>query len=411
MNSLKKYFNLPRSIYILFLARIINSIGSFVYPLLAILLTSKLGFNEEVSGRITTIAITAGGLGMLIGGKLADKFGRKKIMVISSLLGAVSFIICAFLGTSRNIVFVIIAGSFFSIAQWPILNAMVTDQTGKNNRQNAFSLMYLGTNIGMAVGPLMAGFLINRYLIFFFLIDAITTIISLILIMIFIKDTLPTDKQAQLINENDMERAEKGGVVTALLKRPTLIIFTIVSIIYSLVYAQYSFGLPLFINNVLGTINGPKIYGSLMTVNAIVIIILTLFIISFMGKIKPIINITIAGILYAFGFGMLYFSKYIFLFVISTFIWTTGEIIFTVNSSVIIANNSPISHRGRFSAVITFVQQSGYAIAPLLTGLLIAHTAIKNLWWLIFLISITGSILMFSLFLLERYKTNKIKIN
>jgi len=391
MDNLKKYFNLPKSIYILFLARIINSIGSFVYPLLAILLTAKLGFSEEVSGRITTIAITAGGLGMLIGGKLADKFGRKKVMVISSLLGAASFIICAFLGTSRN--------------------AMVTDQTNKVNRQNAFSLLYLGTNIGMAIGPLMAGFLINRHLVLFFLIDALTTVISLIPVMIFVKETLPTEKQAQLINENDMEKAEKGSVITALFKRPLLVIFTIVSIIYTLVYAQYSFGLPLFVNNVLGIIKGPKIYGSLMTVNAIVVILFTLFIISFMGKIKPIINITIAGILFAFGFGMLYFSKFIFLFVISTFIWTLGEIIFTVNSSVVIANNSPISHRGRFNAVISFVQESGYAIAPLLTGLFIAHWDIQNLWWLIFLISLTGSILMFSLFLLERHKTRKIKIN
>lgn len=411
MGNLKKYFNLPKSIYILFLARIINSIGSFVYPLLAILLTVKLGFSEEVSGRITTIAITAGGLGMLIGGKLADKFGRKKVMVASSLLGAASFIICAFLGTSRNIVFAIIAGNFFSIAQWPIVNAMVTDQTNKANRQNAFSLLYLGTNIGMAIGPLMAGFLINRHLVLFFLIDAITTVVSLIPVMIFVKETLPTDKQTQLINENDMERAEEGSVVTALFKRPLLVIFTIVSIIYTLVYAQYSFGLPLFVNNVLGIIKGPKIYGSLMTVNAIVVILFTLFVISFMGRIKPIINIVIAGILFAFGFGMLYFSKFIFLFVISTFIWTLGEIIFTVNSSVVIANNSPISHRGRFNAVISFVQESGYAIAPLLTGLFIAHWDIQNLWWLIFLISLTGSILMFSLFLLERHKRKKIKIS
>lgn len=88
-----------------------------------------------------------------------------------------------------------------------------------------------------------------------------------------------------------------------------------------------------------------------------------------------------------------------------------GEIIFTVNSSVVIANNSPISHRGRFNAVITFVQESGFAIASLLTGLFIAHSSIQNLWWLIFLISITGSMLMFSLFLMERYKTKKIKIN
>ncbi|MCK5566325.1 MAG: MFS transporter, partial [Actinomycetia bacterium] len=67
---------MPRPVYILFFARIINSIGSFVYPLLAILLTLKLGFAEDAAGRITTVAVAAGGIGLLIGGKLSDKFGR-----------------------------------------------------------------------------------------------------------------------------------------------------------------------------------------------------------------------------------------------------------------------------------------------------------------------------------------------
>ena len=78
MKYFRPYLNLSRTVYILFFARIINSIGSFVYPLLAILLTLKLGFPEDVAGRITTIAIASGGIGLLVGGKLSDRFGRKK---------------------------------------------------------------------------------------------------------------------------------------------------------------------------------------------------------------------------------------------------------------------------------------------------------------------------------------------
>jgi len=58
--------------------------------------------------------------------------------------------------------------------------------------------------------------------------------------------------------------------------------------------------------------------------------------IGFTKKIRPIINISIAGLLFAFDFGILYFSKYLYLFVISTVICTLGEIMLTVNSSVLL---------------------------------------------------------------------------
>ncbi|HEX7560559.1 MAG TPA: hypothetical protein VF347_00035, partial [Candidatus Humimicrobiaceae bacterium] len=53
----KSYINLPRNVYILFFADIVNSAGSFVYPFLAIFLTLKLGYSNYYSGFILTIVI------------------------------------------------------------------------------------------------------------------------------------------------------------------------------------------------------------------------------------------------------------------------------------------------------------------------------------------------------------------
>lgn len=39
------------------------------------------------------------------------------------------------------------------------------------------------------------------------------------------------------------------------------------------------------------------------------------------------------------------------LFLLSTLLWTVGEILQVTNASVYVANNSPISHRGRFNAI------------------------------------------------------------
>jgi MFS family permease len=401
MKNFRSFLHLPRNVYVLFLARIINSIGSFVYPLMTILLTQKLGYSADKAGTITTVAIAAGGIGMLIGGKIADHVGRKKLFIITSLLGALTFIACAFLGQSKSIVYLIIAGNFISIAQWPTVDAMVTDSTNKENRQNAFSLLYLGTNIGIAVGPLIAGFLINEHLMWFFLLDGITTLLSLIPVIIFIKDTKPTKEQIEAIPETDNERAEKGSVFRAFLKRPLLIAFTSIIVLFTIVYAQYTFGLPLFANSIYG-IDGPKIYGLLMSVNAVMVVVLTIFVISFTKKLPPLVSITIGGFLYACGFGMLYFTGNIYLLIVSTIIWTLGEIINTVNIEVFIANNAPVTHRGRFFALITFVQESGFAMSPMLSGFYIASFGIKNIWPLVALFAFVAAASMFGLFMWQK---------
>ena len=401
MKYFRPYLELSRTVYILFFARIINSIGSFVYPLLAILLTLKLGFSEDAAGRITTIAIATGGIGLLLGGRLSDRLGRKKILVTGSFLGAACFTVCAFLGTSHMIPYFLIAGNFFSLMQYPAVNAMLIDKTDKKTRQNAFSLLYLGTNIGIAVGPLMAGFLINDYLFLFFMIDAATTIISLIPILLWVKDTLPTEEEKESVPEDDSERAEIGNIFKVLLRRPVLIAFIFISIIYSMVYAQYSFGVPLFADHVFG-LYGPRYYGIIMTVNAVLVVVFTIFIVSFTARIRPLINISIAGILLALGFGMLYFSEALYLFLISTFLWTMGEILFTVNTSVFVANNSPISHRARFNSVVFFVSQSGFALAPLITGQLIVSIGIVNIWPIIFLLAVAASLIMLGLYSFQK---------
>jgi MFS family permease len=401
MKNFRSFLHLPRNVYVLFLARIINSIGSFVYPLMTILLTQKLGYSADRAGTITTVAIAAGGIGMLIGGKIADHVGRKKLFIITSVLGALTFIACAFLGQSKSIVYLIIAGNFISIAQWPTVDAMVTDSTNKENRQNAFSLLYLGTNIGIAVGPLIAGFLINEHLMWFFLLDGITTLLSLIPVIIFIKDTKPTKEQIDAIPETDNERAEKGSVFRAFLKRPLLIAFTSIIVLFTIVYAQYTFGLPLFANSIYG-IDGPKIYGLLMSVNAVMVVVLTIFVISFTKKLPPLVSITIGGFLYACGFGMLYFTGNIYLLIVSTIIWTLGEIINTVNIEVFIANNAPVTHRGRFFALITFVQESGFAMSPMLSGFYIASFGIKNIWPIVALFAFVAAASMFGLFMWQK---------
>ena len=108
-----------------------------------------------------------------------------------------------------------------------------------------------------------------------------------------------------------------------------------------------------------------------MTINLALVITITLFLIPLLKKLDEIINICISGILYTIGFGILSIFHTHNIFIISTVIWTAGQIINFVFSYVYTANHSPVTHRGRFSALIPFISQGGFALAPMLTGLFI----------------------------------------
>ena len=72
------YRGLSREIYILALGRMVNSAGSFIFPLLTLILTGKLGINKTEAGYILTISGLFQMFSGIIGGKLTDCFGRKK---------------------------------------------------------------------------------------------------------------------------------------------------------------------------------------------------------------------------------------------------------------------------------------------------------------------------------------------
>lgn len=405
---LKSYTKLPRNVYILFLANVINSAGSFVYPFLAMFLTLKLGYSEYFAGILLTIVITSESIGKLVGGKLADWVGRKIVIVVLSLIGAAIYVIIALLDKTILVPVLIIIAGFIKSGASPAINALTIDVTTKKNRNDAFSLLYLGHNIGFAVGPLTAGFLFINHINLIFLIDAITTILAIIPIVIFIKETLYDKTGIYLTKDNIAinEQPESGHVIKIFLKKPLLYGFALISIIFSFIYVQSTFSLPLYLEKVFLD-KGPKFYGSLMTINAVVVILMTLILISALKKLNPIINISLSGLLFAVGFGMLYFTQFYVLFIISTIVWTFGEIINSISSNVLIANYSPVTHRGRFNAIIYFISGVGFAIGPLFAGLFIRYLGVQNIWPFMFGLSIFASLLMICLYIWEKNRKQK----
>ena len=403
------YRGLPRSIYALFFAIMVNRMGNFVIPFLAMYLTRNLHYTPDKTGFFVMLVSLAALPGIFLGGVLVDRVGRKNVLVLFQFLSACCFIPCVFVTEASIVPWLLVLSVFFTETAQVAHNAMVTDLTCNQNRKEAFALIYLGINIGFSIGPIVAGFLFNHYIKIFFLIDSLTTIASVALILLFTRKTIPSSRVLEAPDRSldNGERAETGNTFKVLIKRPFFLAFMAISFLYTFIYIQDGFSLPLYLDK-LFSYQSSHIYGVLMTANAVFVVCASTLISFLTRNNRAAVNIALAGILYGIGFGMIYFIHSFFMFVISTLIWTTGEILASVNTSVYLSGHSPVSHRGRFNSVRLFVRRAGMAFGPLAMGIFIRSNGLRNVWPVVFILSLAAVAGVYVMDLVEKAAGRKV---
>lgn len=405
---LNNYKGLPKEMYIICFAKLINRLGDFVVPFLALYLTQKIGMSTVASGIIVTLASVIGIPASIIGGKVSDMFGRKKIYIYGQSIAAAALIPCA---VTKNVVITIICllvSTFFNSFIRPAFSAMVTDILSKEQRQAGFSLQYLSINVGVSIGPILAGILFNNFLPMLFLGDAITSFIAVVLIWKNVKETY--EKSNHILVENKAEKAEEGNIFQMLLKRPYLCMFFILNTVYNFIYTQHKFSLPITLSAEFNN-QGAQFFGYLMSINAVTVVILTVFVSAITKRNHPLTNMAFSGVFYAIGFGIIGYVHSFNLFVVSTILWTGGEILSSISSGVYVANNSPSNFRGRLNAITSIVTFAGSALSTSISGIYIQVFSYKTIWNIIFFMSLIAAMLMFGLrYISENNKAYK-KVN
>ena len=191
---LAPFLHLRREIYILFFGRIVTSMGSLIWPLLTLILKNKLGYDATEIAVITMVMSILQFPMLLLGGKLADTHNRKWIIVLCDMITVVCYIIAGCIPLSGiSIVLFYIAGMFANI-EGPSYDALVADLSDGDDREQAYSLQYLGMNLGVVIAPTLGGFLFKNYLWLAFLITAVSTFSSTVPVS-YTHLTLPTTER------------------------------------------------------------------------------------------------------------------------------------------------------------------------------------------------------------------------
>ena len=388
-----KYKGLPHEMIYICLAQVINRFGDFVVPFLTLFLTIKMGISASAAASIVMLASVIGIPAALLGGKVADIIGRKTVYMISQSATALFLIPCAFIPHSGLTVVLLLVSSFFASAVNPAFVAMITDILPTNKRQQCFSLSYLSINIGVALGPLVAGILFNNRLTVFFLGDAATSFIAVLLIALHIPAS-SFGKKAVVSAQS--EKAASGNLFKMLLGRPQFLISFILKLIYDFVYSQHSFTIPLVLTQTFAE-NGSEYYGYMMSINAITVLVFTLFLSSLTSKLHQLTNLSIVGVLYAIGFGGVCVINNFSGLLVSTMLWTSGEILCSVSSGVYIAANSPVNFRARIQSLNSCISLGGSSLGILVCGIFTDVFGLSRIGVLLFAVAIIGAALMYAL--------------
>ena len=158
MNLLLQYKGLRRENYILCFGRLVTAMGAMVWPMLTMILSQKMGMSPE---HISWVMALFGILSLptnLIGGKMGDYFNKKLNIVFLDLISVVCYIICAVIPLSaKSIVLMFIAATCQNM-EHPSYNALTADMTKTEDRERAYSLQYLCTNLGFVMAPAVGAF-------------------------------------------------------------------------------------------------------------------------------------------------------------------------------------------------------------------------------------------------------------
>lgn len=375
--SLKR---LDRNIWIRFLGETITGIMMFmIAPFLVLYYSHQLDSYFQVGIIMATGPIMAL-LGSVVGGRLADLYGRKPIMMIAIIGDALALIGFAFADTFWPLLLLNAMLGLTNSLFHPAASAMVADVTDPEHMNEAFGLLRMGHNIGAAFGPLLgsAVLFLDRQLIFF----AAAFVFGIYALVLgnFIRESLPEVTTDDTLTNRDVLRVFYNDRV--------FLVFIFAGVFISMGFALVESMLPLFLKESLPSYSDQQNpFPYLLALNGIMVVLFQFPIASKLGN-KPFGQVMLVGAT-IFGVGMILLAIIPrFLYAINTpylmlvgilliiyAFYTLGEMVMSPVQQTFIALIAPENMRGAYNGAASIQWLIGGVTAPIMASLFFDNRA------------------------------------
>ena len=329
--------DLPPTYWFLWFGILINRLGSFVIPFLTLYLTSQRGIS--VSQAALTVSLFGAGsfVAQLAGGELADRLGRRPVLLMSLFISPVAMIALGFARALPLIAFCTLILGFFTDLFRPALSAAIADLVPPSARTRAFGYQYWAINLGFSLAPILAGLMANYNYLLLFIGDALTTFVFGLIVLARIPETRPAEA-SHAAHATFKERIQQVR------REPLLLAFSGLALFIGIIYMQGYVTLPLDMKaHALTSAD----FGMAIAANGILIVALSIQVSNAASNWPRFRAMAVAALFLGTGFGLNMFARNLLSFyVLTVIVWTLGEIIASAVAPALIADLAPVELRG-----------------------------------------------------------------
>lgn len=350
INSLRNLYNeYPRQYWLMITGIIISTAGgSMIWPFLVIYASSKLNMPLSTVAALISINAGTGLIASFVAGTLADKIGRKAVMVFSLTVNGIAYLLLtgaeSYLHFASLMVLIGLSNPLYQVGA----DAMLADMIPSEKRTDAYAITRIANNAAFALGPAMGGFLATRSYNLAFYGAALGFMTYSLLLFFQAKETLlvtdPHNTATPLTGKEVFKSyarvfQDKAYLTFVALVSIGLIAPTLMWILMP-VYAKTNYGVP------------EGLYGWIPTTNALLCVFVQYFVTHVTRRHKTIPVVGVGMLIYAVGTGSVALMTGFWGFWLSMVILTFGEITLVPTASKYVADIAPADLRGRYVHVL-----------------------------------------------------------
>ena len=379
---------MPRAIWVLSAATLVNKSGSMVLAFLVLYLTRSLGFSVGTAATVLLLYGAGALVAAPFAGLLCDSLGPIRIMRASLLVSGAILLVFPL---AKSLTLVILLTLALSIAAESFRPANLTifgDLVAPAERKTAFAVNRLAINLGMSVGPAVGGFLATVSFRWLFLVNGLT---SLAAGAILAAASFPSHR-----HQADTEQLEAAVSPFAHPSRgyrdPRLIFFLAGVFPVAVVLFQHIASMSVFLVSDLHF--SAATYGLLFTLNCLMIVFLEVPLNIGTSHWPHRRTLALGALLFGVGFGGLALAWDTWSVVATVVIWTFGEMFFFPSMAAYLTDIAPAARRGEYMGLSQMVMGLAFMAGPWGGMLVLARFGGKVLWTAMFLLGAGAAAIM-----------------
>lgn len=390
-NPWRSLRGLPRPLYILAAATLVNRAGTMAVLLLALYVTRGAGQSPEFAGLVVSLyGATALAVCPLVG-RLCDRFGSWRVACTLLLLSSLVMLLFPLVRAPAFIVVATVLLSAFTDGFRPAVMTLIGEIAPPEQRRLAFALQRLASNLGMSFGPAVGGLLASFWFPAVFIVDGVTSLVAALVMLFALR--VPRRQRAAEAEPCDGVAANGHlGRARRAFTDPVLLYFLAAHVGLVLVFFQFIATLPLYMVRDLGL--SEAAFGLVFTVNTVLILAFEVPLTAALRRWSPRRALALGALLTAVGFGATGLATGLWTMMATVVVWTFGEMIGAPAASAYVADIAPPERSGEYMGLFNMVYSAGFTLAPLGGVLLLERCGGAVLWTVALACGVVSAILL-----------------